>query len=53
MKEVVGFAGEPNNQFDSLSGLLCFLDPNETLVVSVEIAVDLLGSVDGFGFCTV
>jgi hypothetical protein len=53
VKEVVGFAGEPYNQSDSVSGLLCFLDPNETSVASVEIAVDLLGSVDGFGFCTV
>ena len=53
VKEVVGFAGEPNNQFESVFGLLCFLDPNETSLGSVGIAVDLFGSVDDFGFCTV
>jgi hypothetical protein len=53
VKGVVGFAGEPNNQFEPVSGLLYFLDPNETSVASVGIAVDLFGSVDGFGFCTV
>lgn len=53
MKEAVGFAGEQNNQSESVSGLLSFLDPNETSVASAGIAVDLFGSVDGFGFCTV
>jgi hypothetical protein len=53
VKEVVGFAGEPNNQSESVSGLLCLLDPNETSVASVGIAVNLFGSVDGFGSCTV
>jgi hypothetical protein len=53
LKEVVGFAGDSNNQFDSVSEFPCFLDPNETSVASVGVAVDLLGSVGGFVFCTV
>jgi hypothetical protein len=52
-KPEVGFAGDSNNQFDSVSEFPCFLDPNETSVASVGVAVDLLGSVDGFVFCTV
>jgi hypothetical protein len=53
VKGVVDFVGEPKSQPESVFGLLCFLDPNETSVASVGIAVDLFGSVDGFGFCTV
>lgn len=53
LKEIVGFAGYSHNQFESVSEFPCFLDPNETSVASVGVAVDLLGSVDGFLFGTV
>ncbi len=52
MSEVVDFAGELNNQFESVSRPLCFLDPSETFVASVRIGEDLFGSVDDCVSCT-